>query len=105
MNQGKKVIAVVVTYNRKELLKECINALLQQDYDNCDILVVDNASTDGTKEFIADELQNKSNEISDIIDNLKPTMINKNNFTISNEDVVKIKYGLWMMIALFIKIL
>lgn len=58
MNQGKKVIAVVVTYNRKELLKECINALLQQDYDNCDILVVDNASTDGTKEFIADELQN-----------------------------------------------
>ena len=58
MNQGKKVIAVVVTYNRKELFKECINALLQQDYDNCDILVVDNASTDGTKEFIADELQN-----------------------------------------------
>lgn len=58
MSQGKKVIAVVVTYNRKELLKECVNALLQQDYDNCDILVVDNASTDGTKEFIVDELQN-----------------------------------------------
>ena len=39
----------------------------------------------------ADELKNKSNEINDIIDNLKPTMINKNNFTISNEDVDKIK--------------
>ena len=38
-----------------------------------------------------DELQNKSNEISDIIDNLKPTIINKNNFTISNEEVNKIK--------------
>ncbi len=38
-----------------------------------------------------DELQNKSNEINDIIDNLKPTIINKNNFTISNEDVDKIK--------------
>lgn len=58
MSQNKKVIAVVVTYNRKELLKECVNALLQQDYDNCDILVVDNASTDGTKGFIVDELQN-----------------------------------------------
>lgn len=58
MGQDKKVIAVVVTYNRKELLKECINALLQQDYYNCDILIVDNASTDGTKEFIVDELQN-----------------------------------------------
>ena len=39
----------------------------------------------------ADELQNKSNEINDIIDNLKPTIMNKNNFTISNEEVNKIK--------------
>lgn len=39
----------------------------------------------------ADELQNKSNEINDIIDNLKPTLTNKNNFTISNENVNKIK--------------
>ncbi len=39
----------------------------------------------------ADELQNKSNEINDIIDNLKPTLMNKNNYSISNEDVDKIK--------------
>ncbi len=39
----------------------------------------------------ADELQNKSNEINDIIDNLKPTITNKNNFTISNDNVEKIK--------------
>ena len=38
-----------------------------------------------------DELQNKSNEVNDIIDNLKPTIMNKNNFTISNEEVNKIK--------------
>lgn len=38
-----------------------------------------------------DELQNKSNDISDIIDNLKLTIINKNNFTILNEDVDNIK--------------
>ena len=37
------------------------------------------------------ELQNKSNEINDIIDNLKPAIMNKNNFTISNEEVNKIK--------------
>ena len=55
LNNEKKVIAVVVTYNRKELLKEAIEALLNQDYNNCEILVVDNASTDGTKEYI-DEL-------------------------------------------------
>ena len=49
---NKKVAAVIVTYNRKELLCECIDALLNQDYDNCDILVIDNASTDGTKKSI-----------------------------------------------------
>lgn len=39
----------------------------------------------------ADELQNKSNEINDIIDNLKPTLINKSKYTISNEEVDIIK--------------
>ncbi len=38
-----------------------------------------------------DELQNQSNEINNIIDNLKPTLMNKNNYSISNEDVNKIK--------------
>ncbi len=38
-----------------------------------------------------DELQNKSNEINDIIDSLKPTITNKNNFTISNDNIDKIK--------------
>ena len=46
-----KVAAVVVTYNRIELLKECIKALQQQTYP-CDILIADNASTDGTEEYI-----------------------------------------------------
>ena len=50
--EEKSVIAVVVTYNRKELLKECIEALLNQNYQNCKILIVDNASTDGTKKYI-----------------------------------------------------
>lgn len=49
----KNVAAVVVTYNRKELLKECVEALLTQTKkDVLDIFIVDNASTDGTKEFI-----------------------------------------------------
>jgi len=39
----------------------------------------------------ADQLQTKSSEINDIINNLKPTMMNKNNYTISNADIDKIK--------------
>lgn len=48
----KKVLAVVVTYNRKKLLKECISALLSQSYEQLKILIVDNASTDGTEEVV-----------------------------------------------------
>lgn len=44
-----KVIAVVVTYNRKELLKECLDAILRQSYSVYKIIVIDNCSTDGTE--------------------------------------------------------
>ncbi len=43
-----KILTVIVTYNRKELLEESINALLNQSYKEFDILIVDNNSTDGT---------------------------------------------------------
>ncbi len=37
-----------------------------------------------------DDLQNKSNEINDIIDNLKSTLMNKNNYSILSNEVDKI---------------
>ena len=52
MKKEYKVAACVTTYNRKEKLVNCINALLAQDYKNLDIYVIDNASTDHTKEKI-----------------------------------------------------
>lgn len=43
------VFAVVVTYNRKDLLTECLEALLNQDSEDLEkIIVVDNCSMDGT---------------------------------------------------------
>lgn len=50
--KGNTVAAIVVTYNRKELLLECIHALLGQTEKSFDILIIDNASTDGTFESI-----------------------------------------------------
>jgi len=43
---------VIVTYNRKKLLEENLQALLHQTYKNHSIFVIDNASTDGTEEFV-----------------------------------------------------
>lgn len=49
------ICAVVVTYNRKELLKRCLDGVLNQSYPVSHILIVDNASTDGTPEMLAEE--------------------------------------------------
>ena len=55
----KRVITVVVTYNRKDLLKEGLQALLSSDYENNRILIVDNASTDGTSEMLTEYIDNR----------------------------------------------
>jgi len=46
------VVAVVVTYNRKNLLQRCLQAILSQTRPIEEIIVVDNASSDGTSELI-----------------------------------------------------
>lgn len=51
----RKIAAVVVTYNRKEILRRNIIALLAQEKYTPDIIVVDNASNDGTNEMIKGE--------------------------------------------------
>ena len=43
---------VVVTYNRIELLKECMARVLNQTYPVTSVIVVDNNSDDGTKEYL-----------------------------------------------------
>ncbi len=48
----QKMISVVIpTYNRKEKLPECIESVLRQSYREIEVLVVDDASTDGTEEI------------------------------------------------------
>lgn len=54
---ARKTIAVIVTYNRIELLKQCLNAVLSQDGADCDVLVVDNASMDGTADFLREKIR------------------------------------------------
>ncbi len=57
-NTKEKVAAVVVTYNRKDLLKECLTALDNQTLKLDKIFVVDNKSTDGTEEMLKEHFFN-----------------------------------------------
>lgn len=46
------VVAVVVAYDRRPLLRECLEALRRQSTPPDAVLVVDNASTDGTPDMV-----------------------------------------------------
>jgi GT2 family glycosyltransferase len=46
------VAALVVSYNRCELLRQCLSALVRQTYPLDEILVFDNGSTDGSLEMV-----------------------------------------------------
>lgn len=58
-----KYAVVVVTYNRLTLLKECMYAIFNQERMFDDIVIVDNGSTDGTKEYLSDYKDKKNTTI------------------------------------------
>lgn len=57
---SKETVAyIIVSWNNKKLLDDCIKSINQQDYNGDKrIILVDNASTDGTVEYIKEKIQN-----------------------------------------------
>ena len=47
------VSAIILTHNRLDLLKRAVDSVLSQTYPNIEVIVVDNGSTDGTKEYLS----------------------------------------------------
>lgn len=53
----KSLISVVIpTYNRKELLVRAVNSVLNQTWKDLEVLVVDDASTDGTEACLREQV-------------------------------------------------
>jgi len=47
-----KVSVLILSYNGKHLLEDSVSSYLANDYQNFDVVIIDNGSTDGTKEYI-----------------------------------------------------
>jgi GT2 family glycosyltransferase len=49
---GALVSAVIVTYNSREWLTECLGSLAQQTHSPLEVIIVDNASSDGSADWV-----------------------------------------------------
>ena len=50
-----KVSIIIVNYNKKKLLQNCLKSIENIQYDNYDVIIVDNGSTDKSLEFVRNE--------------------------------------------------
>ena len=68
-----KVSVIVPVYNTKNYLNKCLDSLISQSYSNYEIIVINDGSTDGSKEVIEEYERKYSNII----------VINQNNLGLS----------------------
>ena len=65
------VSVLMPTYNRVDMLPKAIESFLNQDYENATLFILNNGSTDGTKEYL-DSIQHERISIVHVEHNLTP---------------------------------
>lgn len=54
----KKISVIIVNHNGKHLLKDCLASIYRQAFTGVEILLIDNASKDGSVEYVTDAFPN-----------------------------------------------
>ena len=57
-----KVSIIIPVYNTKKYLEQCVFSIVEQTYQNIEILLVDDGSTDGTSD-LCDEIAKKDSRV------------------------------------------
>ena len=52
---------IVPVYNVEEYVAECLDSILAQDFDDVEVIVVDDASTDGSAQVVTDRIRGRDN--------------------------------------------
>ena len=55
-----RVSYLVICYNRKEDVRSCVRSILDQDYEDIEVVVIDNASVDGTDRMFRQEFADEN---------------------------------------------
>jgi GT2 family glycosyltransferase len=63
LNNNPKIVVVTLNYNQFEYTKECINSLLNSDYNNFEIILIDNGSSVDNYEIFKKEFFTKSKNL------------------------------------------
>ena len=61
-----RVLATIISYNRADMLPNAIEACLAQEGASCDVMVIDNASTDGTLDMVRERFLGRDVELCDL---------------------------------------
>ena len=60
---SKKFTIIVPCYNAENYIERCISSALDQDYENCEVIVVDNDSADDSLEIVEELYEIKDNSM------------------------------------------
>jgi glycosyltransferase involved in cell wall biosynthesis len=93
MKEYPLVSVAIITYNQKEYLRECIESVLAQDYPNIEIVIGDDASTDGTQEMLKEYEKKYSGKFKLILSEKNEGITKNQNKVLT---LCKGKYIAWM---------
>lgn len=84
MNTIPLVSVVVLSYNNKSFLQDCIESILNQDYPNIEIIVSDDCSTDGSQLLLKSLYNSKSDKVKLILNEKNSGITSNSNIALAN---------------------